>query len=726
MPCPPLREFFSGQSLSIGKNNPQRLSIRQFFRGHKSHISLFYLHIIHNAQAWHGLCFFTRQSPKDREATPTQREIAMSANGFQNMLMITPGATAPGAGMGKAAPGTATGFEGEFAALLASLGIPLNHEGGAVDLKSRALLASLEARTGNQGFTGLGREFSHVLDSLTAAAEKNTGAGGQNLMALLGLNGAPGRKTQAVISALAQALAGETAGKTQGLSVDSQGLDALAGLLEAAGFDTEKVSEFIKDKKQNMDDSPSMSTPLQSLMASLGEFMKENDPKQTWDISTLPHLQTALEGFGIGREDIERILDTVSNKREGVDVDQLLVALAPYTDAAMNPVPSESRVNPRFAATGLSGQTMDIPSAMASGLDSGSADSTGILDFLDKAVKGEMTLDQFVSKLKSMTRGVETAAPGQKPLTENFAGAFAQGLHALDRSQTKEGNQAWTTVDMVEADGNALRFDTKKPLDSMFTENGDGLFKGHLKNAGPENTWASTQGTEPGKKQPAFDGVLKNVSTADGSKENPELDLENPVALVKAAVKGKNGLAHDSAESNPAVKSLAGTGFYGKAAEMTQVVTSEKNLPAYVTDQVARQISKAVRNGDSEIRFHIKPPDMGRVELSIATTASGLKISILTEHSATRDMLMNQSTDLRTILADQGIRIEKMDVGLSGNFGQNMAQARHDSDQSGKGRKQKDKPLFTLDPVAEKTRGDTMSSRVAAAGYTRGKLDLVA
>ncbi len=661
---------------------------------------------------------FYEAKPERPGSNTNQREIAMSANGFQNMLMITPGAKAFGAGMGKAASGTATGFEGEFAALLASLGALPNLEAGSLGQGSRAFTGSFEIPAGNQGFAGLGREFSHVIDSLAAAAEKNTAADGQNLMTLMGLDGATGRKTQAVISALAQALAGETAGKTQGLSVDSQGLDALAGLLEAAGFDPEKISVFIKDKKQNMADSSSMSTPLQSLMNSLGEFMKENDPKETWDISTLPHLQTALEGFGIGREDIERILDSVTDKREGVDVDQLLAALAPFTVAG-----GEVK---RLATANFSEQAMNGLSSMASGLDSEFAGSTGILDVLDKAVKGEMTLDQFVSKLESMIRGVETAAADRKPLTENFAGAFAQGLHALDRTRMKEGNQAWTTVDMVDPDGNALRFDTKKPLDSMFTENGDGLFKGHLKTPGTENTWTSAQGTEPGKKQPAFDGVLKNVSTADGSDEKPGLDLENPVSLVKAAAKGKNGLAHDSAESNPAVKSLAGTGFYGKTAEMTQAGTTEKTLPAYVTDQVARQISKAVRNGDSEIRFHIKPPDMGRVELSIATTASGLKISILTEHSATRDMLMNQSTDLRAILADQGIRIEKMDVGLSGNFGQNMAQARHDSDQSGKGRKQKDKPLFTLDPVAEKTRGDTMATRVAAAGYTRGKLDLVA
>lgn len=117
---------------------------------------------------------------------------------------------------------------------------------------------------------------------------------------------------------------------------------------------------------------------------------------------------------------------------------------------------------------------------------------------------------------------------------------------------------------------------------------------------------------------------------------------------------------------------------------------------------------------------------MGRVELSIANTANGLKISILAEHSTTRDMIMNQASDLKTILADQGIRIEKMDVGTSGDFGQSMAQAKHDSDQSNKGRKQKDKPLFSIDPLSTEPRESTMNNMMATGKYTRGKLDLVA
>ena len=638
----------------------------------------------------------------------------MSANGFQNMLMITAGAKAPGVGMGKTTHSGSTGADGEFAALLASLG----------------------TQTNNKGFTGLGREINDVLRSLTDAAQKTTETGEQNLMALMGLDGTPGRKTQAVISALTQSLTGEAAGKPQDLFVDSQGLDALAGLLGAAGFDTEKIASFIKDKKQGMSEGASMSTPFQSLLTSLGEFMKANDQGETWDISTLPHVQSALTGFGMNQEEVERIMDRISGKREGVDVDQLLAALAPFTGNA-GQIPGALKGDGRENSSRGQGENSLLPvlgsraaslfaTLTASDMSTAFAGAMGPEEVLNQAVTGKMTLDRFVSELNSLTKTVEPGATAQKSLAENFAAAFAGSLQTHKQTTVKEGSQAWTTVDIAKPEISALRFDTKKPMDSMFTENGDGLFKGNLKGATQENTWTSAPGTEAGKKQPDFDGVLKNMTNDDSASTESGPDLENTVTLVKAAARGKNSLNHDSGESSQAVKSLTGTGFYSKTADMTQAGASEKTLPAYVTDQVARQISKAVRNGDSEIRFHIKPPDMGRVELSIATTASGLKISIFAEHSATRDMLMNQTTDLRTILADQGIRIEKMDVGLSGNFGQNMAQARHDSDQSGKGRKQKDKPLFTLDTVNGESRGNTVGTRIKAAGYIQGKLDLVA
>ena len=114
---------------------------------------------------------------------------------------------------------------------------------------------------------------------------------------------------------------------------------------------------------------------------------------------------------------------------------------------------------------------------------------------------------------------------------------------------------------------------------------------------------------------------------------------------------------------------------------------AEKTLPSYLTNQVGHKILQAVNNGDTEIKFHIKPPELGRLQISLEFNKNGMKVGILAENSATRDMLMANSNELKSILADQGIRLEKVQVDLSGNFDQSMADARRESRNSGKGNK---------------------------------------
>jgi flagellar hook-length control protein FliK len=150
---------------------------------------------------------------------------------------------------------------------------------------------------------------------------------------------------------------------------------------------------------------------------------------------------------------------------------------------------------------------------------------------------------------------------------------------------------------------------------------------------------------------------------------------------------------------------------------------TDKTLPSYVTDQVVKQVSRAVKNGDTEIRFHIRPPEMGRVQLSIESTKEGIKVNIMAENNTARDLLLNQASELKTILADQGIRLEKINVGLAGDFGHSMAQARQDADQSGKERRNRDKSPFNMENIAEIGKGD---SGPEMKRYIRGNLDLVA
>ncbi|MFH0730508.1 MAG: flagellar hook-length control protein FliK [Pseudomonadota bacterium] len=105
-------------------------------------------------------------------------------------------------------------------------------------------------------------------------------------------------------------------------------------------------------------------------------------------------------------------------------------------------------------------------------------------------------------------------------------------------------------------------------------------------------------------------------------------------------------------------------------------------LPQYLLDQVSRQILRSRFADESEILIQLKPPSLGRLKMSIENTAEGLKVSIIAESQAARDMLLSNSGDLKTALMDQGIRLDKIDVETQADFNQTMADTRHGSEGS--------------------------------------------
>ena len=93
-----------------------------------------------------------------------------------------------------------------------------------------------------------------------------------------------------------------------------------------------------------------------------------------------------------------------------------------------------------------------------------------------------------------------------------------------------------------------------------------------------------------------------------------------------------------------------------------------KTLPYYVLGQVNRQILRSRLTNENEMRLQLKPPELGRLKMNIENTAKGLKVNIITENSAARDMLLSHSGELKTALMDQGLRVDNIDCGDPGQF----------------------------------------------------------
>ncbi|GAB6095885.1 hypothetical protein JCM14469_21380 [Desulfatiferula olefinivorans] len=515
-----------------------------------------------------------------------------------------------------------------------------------------------------QAAQGLGKQFKALMESLTARVDDGGTLDMDALMNMMNMDDAQGKKSSDLLTLLAGKL--QDGGVIPGLRmVGEEGLDILGRLLTTLGFDTDKVNTLIDSFKQGGDRGR---ISLSSLMSRLGEFVQENDRDDELDLSALPYIESLLNSFALPPAQVESMMNRAARSGSGLDLDTLLADLK---------------------------QISSSPSGVA--LESESRTSLLRDMGLKTGKTGTLTLDEVVARLEALVREKNPAGASPENL-ERLSRTFAGQVTDLKYNGINRGSTDNSPSPKGPADGLALNFDTPR-------------FKMPQPSAGESAESAFFSGTRAEALKALGKEAIKSAEA---------------VPSFEKALKEVPAPSHDNADATPfTVKALSGSDLYGKVSDMKAAGPNEKALPSYVTDQVARQISKAVRLGESEITFSIRPPEMGRVQLSIENTRDGLRINIVTEQHATRDMILSHSTDLRTLLADQGIRLEKLDVDVSGSFGQSMAQARQEAENSGsgKGRRHRGKndsaPAGITGTVSE-------DHPVRSWRRTRGNLDLVA
>ena len=107
-------------------------------------------------------------------------------------------------------------------------------------------------------------------------------------------------------------------------------------------------------------------------------------------------------------------------------------------------------------------------------------------------------------------------------------------------------------------------------------------------------------------------------------------------------------------------------------------------LPDFVTRQVGKTIVRSINTGDDTIRMQLKPPELGRIYMSIDHNGSSMKVNIITEHQSAKDILVANVNEIKTMLSSSSINLESFEVDMSSDFQQSMADARAQDQSAGK------------------------------------------
>lgn len=156
------------------------------------------------------------------------------------------------------------------------------------------------------------------------------------------------------------------------------------------------------------------------------------------------------------------------------------------------------------------------------------------------------------------------------------------------------------------------------------------------------------------------------------------------VETAIAAESGKSGSLSTSSDSggedfravmermatNPATAVTQTTGTSAAAAPMPGLRVETPLAHTGWRDEVGQKLTWMVSNNRQQAELVLNPPQLGRIEVTLALDGDQASVSFASPHAAVRETLENSMTRLREVLAEAGVTLGQTHV---------SADSRHDS-----------------------------------------------
>lgn len=400
---------------------------------------------------------------------------------------------------------------------------------------------------------------------------------------------------------------------------------------------------------------------LSALFNKLSKLEKDDSDTVLMDVSSIPFIKAIMSHLGVNEKQIEGLLAGTKVRGFGIDANKLL-----------------KQINDFLAQNDY--KTM-VPGQFAQNQAHHLMDR---IDLDNTNSNGPITLAKFAMELKQLVNSTMDDRSNNKKLN----GKMDRFFDKLKVSKEKMGVTA-------------SQFAKQQPgmIDGLLGTQNSGLIEGDLSNYALLEKVMEGMVEQTESNDINFNMMRDKMLESLRDKDN----IKDPTILTESMKEAR--IQNDFTPDAP--KQASG-----------------KTLPTFVMEQISRQLMKSVKKGDSELLINIKPPRLGRLQLSLENAANGLKISIVAEHSATKEMLASQINELRNLIVEQGVQLDSIDVEINKDFGANLAQQGNDFHSSKERRSR-----MAQAAKARGTRTGTINKNVEKPPEVKrgsGNLDLVA
>jgi flagellar hook-length control protein FliK len=418
------------------------------------------------------------------------------------------------------------------------------------------------------------------------------------------------------------------------ISLTTEDLPLLKKFLLQSGGSEEKAENMLNELKINSRDGE---INLASFFQNIGELdlrkQTEKNDKQTCMIesSAIPHMESVLRNFGLPPRELDTVFSAAKVNGGGLDPKMVAIKLKQISN----------RLSDKIQTIKDQDTVKQISNKM----------ETMGLNLPDKAKAGKISIEDFITSLEQMTKG-QGKENSQSPELKSTMDRLLERVIISGEKQN--------IVVSPQADANVKLHNhiAKQKLN----EEGESIDKGSLLanlNEESENT------NHMGRQRIEDSHHAKKIDLFPNSTDSK--GFQNKTGKGVQDLKSETRIMESSQQSTV-------SNFSDSMNAVENNDTSLKApLPTYLIDQVGKQISRSILRGDRIVRLQLKPPELGRVKISIDIKDNVLKLGMIAEHSSVKELLLSNAHELREALVSQGIKLENIDIQINAGFGQSMA-----------------------------------------------------
>ena len=488
-----------------------------------------------------------------------------------------------------------------------------------------------------------------------------------------------GKKGISFVSVLKNIFLMLSKGDLKNVSIDADGLEALKKMLLKAGFKENDINDLMAEFTEELENK---TLSLDDLFDKLFELPFEaaleieTEQENFLETSAIPFIESILTSLGIPRDKIQEILIQADKGDKGISLDVVIEKLQNlqeksfYTQIHYKTREGDDNFKMLFKQLGIEQNESKI---------------------------SPLTLDELVGSFEKLRTKV----------SQNQIHAPAE---VSDYKHTQKPIPNEKSLDLLDALFKGLEFKNKTADTQVIKfsyEQIKNQFKNELLVPGEEKINKKDLFSFDKNIKPATDTKLKDGFKAMDfllpGKKIGAVDMNDQLKDSKGFLKQLKSENAKQSDQGQVPTSDVKSGQTQSGLNILKTKSSFRNLPAYVTHQVSKSLVRAINQGENIIKIQLKPPELGRLVMTIDNTGNSMKVNIMTENFAAKEILISNANELRSVLSNSGVHLERFDVDMNSNFKQSMANAGNQAGNSGKQQRNKEKPVngeVVNDPIS--------------------------